>query len=179
MYPSINCNFISFVSVFFFVLFLSWKMLKTNFVFFFWFKSKWHFFIQKSLIIFFPNCKWSRRERLSRKFHRSQKIIFFLSFFFFGAVVPNCDLMCVCIFSVLRILQVWNAAEGFPKYLFRVLEQTFFSQFKITWLKVARLYQMSNNPIPKQSSSSWKQKFQSGVPMKMRDFTSIKLTRRN
>lgn len=103
----------------------------------------------------------------------------FSFFFFFGAVVPNCDLMCVCIFSVLRILQVWNAAEGFPKYLFRVLEQTFFSQFKITWLKVARLYQMSNNPIPKQSSLSWKQKFQSGVPMKMRDFTSIKLTRRN
>lgn len=155
------------------------------------------FFYPKKSYYLFPNCKWSRRERLSRKFHRSQKIIslvqpkeihhpgqcelwthFFLSFFF-GAVVPNCDLMCVCIFSVLRILQVWNAAEGFPKYLFRVLEQTFFSQFKITWLKVARLYQMSNNPIPKQSSLSWKQKFQSGVPMKMRDFTSIKLTRRN
>lgn len=133
------------------------------------------------------NQVWQKVQIPTHWFNQKRSIIqdnvnceltfFFL--FFFGAVVPNCDLMCVCIFSVLRILQVWNAAEGFPKYLFRVLEQTFFSQFKITWLKVARLYQMSNNPIPKQSSSSWKQKFQSGVPMKMRDFTSIKLTRRN
>lgn len=103
----------------------------------------------------------------------------FFFFFFFGAVVPNCDLTCLY-FSVLRILQVWNADDrGFQNTCSVFWSKRFFSQFKITWLKVARLYQMSNNPIPKQSSLSWKQKFQSGVPVIMRDFTSIKLTRRD